>query len=224
MGRPRRLSPPARSISTAPTSASPIWATSSKTRCCAACSATYSQLGAAGAARRRRRGSRPSRRNPARSPSSSAKAAGCAARVLLAADGSDSAVRRLLDLPTMGHRYEQTAVVTHVTSSASHQETAWQRFLARRAARVAAARATAAARSCGRCRRAMRSACSRPSDAEFLAELAAASAGVIGELTACSRRVGLPAAGAACAALHRAACRVASATLRIRCTRSRGRA
>ena len=49
--------------------------------------------------------------------------------VLLAADGSDSTVRRLLDLPVTGHRYEQTAVVTHVTSTGEHQSTACQRFL-----------------------------------------------------------------------------------------------
>ena len=49
--------------------------------------------------------------------------------LLLAADGSDSAVRRLAQLPVTGHRYEQTAIVTHVTSSSSHQDTAWQRFL-----------------------------------------------------------------------------------------------
>ena len=49
--------------------------------------------------------------------------------VLLAADGSDSTVRRLLDLPVSGHRYEQTAVVTHVTSTGEHRSTAWQRFM-----------------------------------------------------------------------------------------------
>jgi ubiquinone biosynthesis UbiH/UbiF/VisC/COQ6 family hydroxylase len=110
--------------------------------------------------------------------------------VLLAADGTDSAVRRLLELPVAGHRYEQTAIVTHVASERAHQETAWQRFLpggplallplrdgrssivwslpTRDAERLLAA-----------------------SDAEFLAELNAASAGALGELTHCSKRVGL---------------------------------
>jgi len=113
------------------------------------------------------------------------------ATALLAADGTDSTVRRLLALPVAGHRYEQTAVVTHVQSSKSHDGTAWQRFLpggplallplsdgsssivwslpTLEAERLLAA-----------------------SDAEFLAELAAATAGVIGELTACSKRVGFP--------------------------------
>jgi 2-octaprenylphenol hydroxylase len=49
--------------------------------------------------------------------------------VLVAADGGDSAVRRLLDLPVMVLSYEQTAIVTHVASSLPHRETAWQRFL-----------------------------------------------------------------------------------------------
>jgi 2-octaprenylphenol hydroxylase len=109
--------------------------------------------------------------------------------VLLAADGTDSTVRRLCALPVTGHRYEQTAVVTHVTSSGKHEETAWQRFLPGgplallplgdgRSSVVWSSPAAAAERLLG------------ASDAEFLAELTAASAGVIGELTACSKRIG----------------------------------
>ncbi len=49
--------------------------------------------------------------------------------LLAAADGSDSAVRKLLDLPAAGHGYGQTALVTHVTSALPHADTAWQRFL-----------------------------------------------------------------------------------------------
>ncbi len=52
-----------------------------------------------------------------------------AGTLLVAADGSDSAVRRLLDLPVTGHAYGQTAVVAHVTTEAPHRSTAWQRFL-----------------------------------------------------------------------------------------------
>jgi 2-octaprenylphenol hydroxylase len=110
---------------------------------------------------------------------------------LLAADGSDSAVRRLLELPVVSHRYEQTALITHVTSARPHRDTAWQRFLPggplallplsdgrssvvwslpnHEAERLLAA-----------------------SDVEFLGELGAASAGVIGALTACSKRVAFP--------------------------------
>jgi len=111
--------------------------------------------------------------------------------VLLAADGSDSAVRRLLDLPAAEHRYEQTAIVTHVTSAASHRETAWQRFLPGgplallplndgRSSVVWSLPTDAAERLLG------------VGDAEFLGELRAASAGVLGELTACSARVAFP--------------------------------
>ena len=51
------------------------------------------------------------------------------ATVLIAADGSASTVRRLLDLPSMAVSYAQHAVVTHVATERSHAETAWQRFL-----------------------------------------------------------------------------------------------
>jgi ubiquinone biosynthesis UbiH/UbiF/VisC/COQ6 family hydroxylase len=110
---------------------------------------------------------------------------------LLAADGSHSAVRRLVDLPVTGHRYAQTAVVTHVTSSATHQSTAWQRFLPGGPlallplldgrSSVVWSLPTAEAEALLAC-----------DDAEFLAALEAASAGVIGALTACSKRVGFP--------------------------------
>jgi 2-octaprenylphenol hydroxylase len=111
--------------------------------------------------------------------------------VLLAADGSDSAVRRLLGLAGAGHRYEQNAVVTHVTSVGDHQDTAWQRFLPGgplallpladgRSSIVWSLPTLEAERLLA------------ASDAQFLAELTAASAGVIGDLTACSKRVSFP--------------------------------
>jgi 2-polyprenylphenol 6-hydroxylase len=109
--------------------------------------------------------------------------------VLLAADGSDSTVRRLSGLPVAGHGYEQTAVVTHVTSAADHQSTAWQRFLpggplallplADGRSSVVWSLPTADAERL-----------LAASDADFLAELGSASAGAIGELTACTKRVG----------------------------------
>ncbi len=51
------------------------------------------------------------------------------ATVLIAADGSASTVRRLLELPVTAVSYGQHAVVTHVATAISHAETAWQRFL-----------------------------------------------------------------------------------------------
>jgi len=111
--------------------------------------------------------------------------------VLLAADGSDSTVRRLLDLPVAGHRYEQSAVVTHVTSSGDHRRTAWQRFLpggplallplADGRSSIVWSLPTADAERL-----------LAASDDEFLAELGAASLGCVGELTACSKRVSFP--------------------------------
>lgn len=111
--------------------------------------------------------------------------------VLLAADGSDSAVRRLLDLPAAGRRYGQSAIVTHVASSGPHLDTAWQRFLpggplallplADGSSSIVWSLPTADAERL-----------LAASDGEFLAELNAASAGVIGELTACSKRIAFP--------------------------------
>src|SRR5262245_20726154 len=111
--------------------------------------------------------------------------------VLLAADGSDSTVRRLNGLPVAGHRYEQSAVVTHVTSAGDHQSTAWQRFLpggplallplADGRSSIVWSLPTADAERL-----------LAASDAEFLAELGAASLGCVGELTACSKRVSFP--------------------------------
>jgi 2-octaprenylphenol hydroxylase len=112
-----------------------------------------------------------------------------AGTLLIAADGSDSAVRRLLDLPVTGHGYGQTAVVAHVTTEAPHRSTAWQRFLpggplaflplADGRSSIVWSLPTADAERL-----------LAASDGEFLAELQVASAGVLGALTACSARAG----------------------------------
>ena len=52
------------------------------------------------------------------------------ARLLVGADGRDSGIRELAGISTTGWEYQQTAVVASVTPEKSHQETAWQRFLA----------------------------------------------------------------------------------------------
>ncbi len=51
------------------------------------------------------------------------------ARLVVGADGSDSRVRTFAGLQTRGWPYEQKAVVANVTTSGSHEETAWQRFM-----------------------------------------------------------------------------------------------
>ena len=52
-----------------------------------------------------------------------------AATVLIAADGSASPIRERLQFPVTEFSYGQRAVVTHVATERSHEETAWQRFL-----------------------------------------------------------------------------------------------
>ncbi|HET6804283.1 MAG TPA: UbiH/UbiF/VisC/COQ6 family ubiquinone biosynthesis hydroxylase [Frateuria sp.] len=55
--------------------------------------------------------------------------ASLSARLLVAADGAGSPLRRLAGLDTHGHDYGQRGVVAHVTTERPHQHTAWQRFL-----------------------------------------------------------------------------------------------
>lgn len=51
------------------------------------------------------------------------------AELLIAADGRESTVRKLLHLPATTGSYRQTAIVANVTTELPHQHTAWQRFL-----------------------------------------------------------------------------------------------
>jgi len=57
------------------------------------------------------------------------EAASLSARLLVAADGAGSPLRKLAGLDTHGHDYGQRGVVAHVTTERPHQHTAWQRFL-----------------------------------------------------------------------------------------------
>lgn len=52
-----------------------------------------------------------------------------AARLVLAADGAASTLRRLAGIETSGHGYGQSGVVGYVRTSRPHEATAWQRFL-----------------------------------------------------------------------------------------------
>jgi ubiquinone biosynthesis UbiH/UbiF/VisC/COQ6 family hydroxylase len=111
--------------------------------------------------------------------------------LLVAADGSESPVRGLLDLPVASRSYEQTALVTHVASTLPHRDTAWQRFLpdgplaflplADGRSSVVWSLPTERARSL-----------LAAGDAELAAELQAASAGALGELTVSAPRAGFP--------------------------------
>jgi 2-octaprenyl-3-methyl-6-methoxy-1,4-benzoquinol hydroxylase len=51
------------------------------------------------------------------------------ARLVLAADGADSAVRALAGIEVERRDYEQKGVVAYITSEQPHEDTAWQRFL-----------------------------------------------------------------------------------------------
>ena len=51
------------------------------------------------------------------------------ARLLVAADGAESAVRKLTGIETAAASYRQQAVVAHMSTEKPHRNTAWQRFL-----------------------------------------------------------------------------------------------
>jgi len=51
------------------------------------------------------------------------------AKLLVAADGTESTTRELLGIGTAGHAYHQDALVAHVQTTRSHGNAAWQRFL-----------------------------------------------------------------------------------------------
>lgn len=53
------------------------------------------------------------------------------ARLVIGADGAQSAVRRLLCIPAQRRSFGQLGVVANVNGSRGHQHTAWQRFLPR---------------------------------------------------------------------------------------------
>lgn len=50
------------------------------------------------------------------------------ARLVVAADGSDSAVRRLLDIPLREHDYGQSAIIANLSPQRPHRNVAYERF------------------------------------------------------------------------------------------------
>jgi len=52
-----------------------------------------------------------------------------AARLVIAADGADSALRDLIGIATHDRDYHQRAIVAHVSTQRAHGFTAWQRFV-----------------------------------------------------------------------------------------------
>jgi 2-octaprenylphenol hydroxylase len=113
------------------------------------------------------------------------------ADLVVGADGADSLVRAAAGIDTLRKGYAQSAIVTHVETAAAHAATAWQRFLPDGPLALlplADGRSSVvwtASRSATERRLAL-------PDSEFIAELEAASAGVLGSLGACSRRYAFP--------------------------------
>jgi len=114
-----------------------------------------------------------------------------AGTLLIAADGTESVVRSLLDMPVVARGYAQTALVTHVASARAHRETAWQRFLPEgplaflpltdgRSSVVWSLPTPQAQHLLS------------ASEPEFLAALQSASGGVLGTLEGVSARAGFP--------------------------------
>ena len=52
-----------------------------------------------------------------------------AARLVVGADGAQSAVRAAAGLSAQTHAYRQTAIVATVATARPHEATAWQRFM-----------------------------------------------------------------------------------------------
>jgi 2-octaprenylphenol hydroxylase len=111
--------------------------------------------------------------------------------LVVAADGAGSPLRGMAGIETTGWSYQQKAVVTHVHSELPHCETAWQRFLPTgplaflpladgRSSIVWSTTVDEADRLL------------KLDEGNFLAELEAASDGVLGKLSACAKRAAFP--------------------------------
>lgn len=113
------------------------------------------------------------------------------ARLVVGADGADSAIREQAGIGTRGWSYQQSGVVTHVQTEKPHQETAWQRFLPSgpiallplydgRCSVVWSTSNEEAARLTGL------------DESALAAELSLATDRVLGEVVACDRRAAFP--------------------------------
>ena len=114
-----------------------------------------------------------------------------AATLLVAADGSDSPIRKRLQFPVTESAYGQRAVVTHVATERSHEDTAWQRFLPEGPlaflpladGRSSVVWSTGSAHAEALC---------RTPQQDFLDELQTAAGGVAGRIRSASRRASFP--------------------------------
>lgn len=125
------------------------------------------------------------------------------ARLVVAADGADSQLRRLAGIDAAVHDYGQSGVVAFVDSERPHQATCWQRFLPSGPLAFlpfvdSAAGADHASREGHRSSivwtlpEAEASRLVRADEADFLRELETAFAGTLGALTWVSKRAAFP--------------------------------
>ena len=91
------------------------------------------------------------------------------AKLAIAADGGQSALRTLAGIGTTRHDYQQQGVVAFVASEQPHRDTCWQRFLTTARSRCCRSTTTAmpscaagSDRSCGPCPTPTLSACATP--------------------------------------------------------------
>ncbi len=111
--------------------------------------------------------------------------------LVVGADGAASRTRDLAGIDTIGWSYDQRAVVTHVSTSRPHEETAWQRFLTTGPLAFLPL-------SDGRCSivwsttPALADELLAMDEADFLTALNDASDRVLGDVTGCGPRGGFP--------------------------------
>lgn len=113
------------------------------------------------------------------------------ARLLVGADGVNSSIRKLCRIPLDGHDYRQSGLVTTITTEHPHGEVARQRFLPEGPLALLPL-------SDGRCSIVWSQSTAEAErrlaldEAEFCAELTAASAHLLGQITRCGPRGAFP--------------------------------
>jgi ubiquinone biosynthesis UbiH/UbiF/VisC/COQ6 family hydroxylase len=113
------------------------------------------------------------------------------AELLVGADGANSAVRRMLDVPATQQEYGQRAIVASLRCARPHQHTAWQRFLATGPLALLPLPGDLVSLVWSAAEQRAAELLSMP-PAEFNVALTSASAGVLGKLVLTSERAAFP--------------------------------
>lgn len=117
------------------------------------------------------------------------------AALVIAADGAQSQVRHLADLPTREWDYNQRAVITTVRTELSHQFTAWQRFMHTGPLALLPLEDVAGAHYCSivwSADDALAEELMALDDAEFCARLGRAFEYKLGDIESCAERFSIP--------------------------------